>query len=279
MKKIIAAFDGLKFSNSTKDYAIHLAKISNAHLVGVFLEDISYTSYKIYELVDIESTSTKKQSELNKKDEETRYNAVKIFENACEKEGLNYTVHRDKHYAIDELIHESIYSDVLIINSNETLIHYEEKTPTRFIQHTLAKAHCPVIVVPDKYKTIEKIVLLYDGTSSSVYAIKMFSYIFPSLTGLPVEVVSVKNQNQSLHLTDNTLMKELMKRDYAKKIEYTVLKGEAPSEILSYIKAQHQNLLLVLGAYSRSGVSRLIDESMADILMKNIHVPLFIAHK
>ena len=51
MKKIIAAFDGLKFSRSTRDYAITLAKMHKAHLVGVFLEDFTYTGYKIYDLV------------------------------------------------------------------------------------------------------------------------------------------------------------------------------------------------------------------------------------
>jgi len=34
MKKIIAAFDGLKYSEATKDYAIHLAKQTNTPLVG-----------------------------------------------------------------------------------------------------------------------------------------------------------------------------------------------------------------------------------------------------
>jgi nucleotide-binding universal stress UspA family protein len=275
MKKIIAAFDGLKFSESTKEYAVHLASISNAHLVGVFLEDISYTSYKIYELVDGEGVSVKKQSELDGKDAETRKHSVRIFEAACRKAGLNYTVHHGKHYAIDELLHESIYSDALIIDSNETLIHYEEKTPTRFIQHVLAKAHCPVIVVPDKYKTIEKIILLYDGAPSSVYATKMFSYIFHSVKDLPVDVLSVKSQNQSLHLPDNKLMKEFMKRHYPN-ATYTVLKGEASSKILLYLRTQHQNSLIVLGAYSRGALSRLIEESRGDILMKNIHMPLFI---
>ena len=38
MKKIIAAFDGLKFSDSVTKYAINLAKQSSSHLVGIFLE-------------------------------------------------------------------------------------------------------------------------------------------------------------------------------------------------------------------------------------------------
>ena len=49
MKKIIAAIDSLKFSESTRDYAVQLAKQNGAHLVGVFLDD--HTSYKIYDLI------------------------------------------------------------------------------------------------------------------------------------------------------------------------------------------------------------------------------------
>jgi hypothetical protein len=51
MKKIIAAFDGLKFSHSACDYAVFLAKKTGAHLVGVFLDDFSYHSYKVYDLI------------------------------------------------------------------------------------------------------------------------------------------------------------------------------------------------------------------------------------
>ena len=34
MKKVIAAFDGLKYSGSTRVYAIYLAKQTNTHLVA-----------------------------------------------------------------------------------------------------------------------------------------------------------------------------------------------------------------------------------------------------
>lgn len=51
MKKFIVAFDGLRFSESVRDYAIELANQSNAHLVGVFLDDFMHHSYKIYNLI------------------------------------------------------------------------------------------------------------------------------------------------------------------------------------------------------------------------------------
>lgn len=277
MKKVIAVFDSLKFTVSTSEYAIYMAELMKAHLVGVFLEDVSYTSYKIFELVDSEGGAVKKQEGLDMKDESTRKHSVEIFEAACRKAKLNYSVHHDRHYAIDELLHESIYSDLLIINSGETFSHYEEKIPTHFIQHVLAESHCPVLIVPEKYKPFEKVLLLYDGSVSSVYSIKMFSYVFRSLENLPVEVLSVKNQNESLNLPDNKLMKEFMKR-HCPKATYTILKGEASAEILSYLFSENQDVLVVAGAYSRSAISRLLDESMADKISKNFNLPMFIAH-
>ena len=46
MKKFIVAFDGLRFSESVRDYAVMLARQSGAHLVGVFLEDLLSTAIK-----------------------------------------------------------------------------------------------------------------------------------------------------------------------------------------------------------------------------------------
>jgi nucleotide-binding universal stress UspA family protein len=59
---------------------------------------------------------------------------------------------------------------------------------------------------------------------------------------------------------------------------YNVLKGIAEVEITEYLKTQKQNLLIVLGAYRRGRVSRWFRQSMADVLMKELKAPLFIAH-
>ena len=277
MKKIIAAFDGLKYSANTKDYAISLAKLTKAHLYGVFLDDPSYTSYKIYDLVASEGVSEDKLKKMELKDKETRKAASEDFEAACKKEIQEYTIHHDHQIAIQQLKHESIYTDLLIIDSKETLTHYPEKLPTRFIRDLLSDTQCPVLLVPQKYKPIEKIFMLFDGEPSSVHAIKMFSYILPQFGQLETEVISVKPLYTTLHIPDNKLMKEYMHRHYPK-AKYTVLKGWAEEEIIKLLKQQTKNALVVLGAYRRGSVSRWFRESMADTLMKEVKLPLFIAH-
>lgn len=45
MQKIIAAFDSLRFSESTLRYTVELSKQANANVVSVFLDDSLYHSY------------------------------------------------------------------------------------------------------------------------------------------------------------------------------------------------------------------------------------------
>jgi nucleotide-binding universal stress UspA family protein len=277
MKKILAAFDGLKYSQNTRDYVIHIAKQTHAHIVGVFLDDRTYTSYKVYDLIVEQGSTEAMLEEYEQKDKETRREAASDFEKSCQNEGVEYSVHHDLNIAIQELKHESIYTDLLVIDAKETLTHYTEKLPTRFIRDLLIDVQSPVFIVQGKFKPIKKIILLYDGEPSSVHAIKMFSYLLPQMKHLETEVISVNPLNKTLHLPDNRLMKEFMKRHFPK-ASFTVLKGYAEEEIVKYLKQQKQNSLVVLGAYRRSTVSRWFRESMADILMKKTKLPLFIAH-
>lgn len=277
MKKFIVAFDGLRFSESVRDYAIELANQSNAHLVGVFLDDFMHHSYKIYNLITENKNYHAKQKKLEEKDVATRREAVEKFEIACQDAGLQYTVHHDRNAAIQELLHESIYADLLMIDNTETLTAYTEKIPSEFINDLLSQTKCPVLMVPHHFEPIDKVVLLYNGEASSVYAIKMFSYILASLKQKPTEVVSVKGTNDSLHLPDNALIKEFMKRHFSE-VSYTILKGSAETKIHTYLKRAGNHTLVVLGAYSRGMISNWLRPSMADMIMKELQVPLFIAH-
>ncbi|HEY0678486.1 MAG TPA: universal stress protein [Chitinophagaceae bacterium] len=278
MKKFIAAIDGLKYSEGTTDYAVHLARQANAHLVGVFLDDFTYHSYKIYELVGDEVEDImERRLKFEEKDESARRQAVSYFEDKCRGAGIEYTIHHDRNIALQELLHESIYADLLIIDMKETLTHYEENLPTRFMRDLLTNVQCPVLAVPGKYVPLNRAQILYDGSPSSVYATRMFSYVFSSLKYLEVEVITVKKEDQDLHVPDNRLMKEFMKRHFPN-AAYTVLKGESNAQLLKHLKPVQGDSIVVLGAYRRGMVSRWFKSSLADVMMKELKTPLFIAH-
>ncbi|MEJ6980394.1 universal stress protein [Pedobacter sp. P351] len=277
MEKISAAFDGLKFSRSTLEYGIDLASKSDALLSGIFLDDFTHHSYNIYDMVGSQGVSKEKVKKLINADKAARLKSAEAFEQACIKANIKHVVHHDKSIASQELIKESIYTDLVLINSDETFNHFTEVPPTQFIRDLLIDMQCPVIIIPKEYKRIEKVVLLYDGKPASVFAIKMFNYMLPWMKDLETEVVSVMDPQDRLELPDNNLIREFVKCHYPD-ATYNILYGKPEEEIVAFVRDLQQNVLIVLGAYSRNTVSRWFKTSMADILMKEVSVPMFVAH-
>lgn len=277
MKKISAAFDGLKFSEGTLAYALEFAAKSKALLSGIFLDSFLYHSYRFTDVIGEKGVSQVKIKHLDDKDAAARRESSDRFEQACREAGVNYTVHHDQNLASIELLKESIYSDLVLINASETLSQYTWQSPSPFLREFLADTQCPILIVPEEYQKIEKIVLLYDGKPASVYAIKMFNYMLPWLHNKPTEVLSVTDPKDMEELPAESLMREFIQCHYPN-ATYVLLKGDAEEEIVSYLRLQ-KNALIVLGAYQRGQVSRWFKASMADALLKKTKNILFIAHQ
>lgn len=278
MKKFIAVFDGFKMSESTLEYSIQLSKSANAHLVGVFIENFLYHTYNIYEVLETSKKAKELIKELNEEDKKMRDAAAMKFQKACENAKLNFSIHRDKGLALQELLHESIFADLIIINENDDFKRKPEESPTSFMKEFLRDVQCPVLVVPNIVRPIDKVVLLYDGNPSSVYAIKSFSYIFDNVLNIPIEVFTVRDQfMEKERLPNNKLMREFIKRHFSS-VTYSVKNGIVTEEIIGHFQNFGENVLVVLGAYRRSDFSRKFKTSMADILMRELGTLLFIAH-
>jgi hypothetical protein len=280
MQRIAAIFDGLRFSESTLHYAILLAKQEEAHLTGIFPHDFTYNSFSMYKLLK-EGASQSVIREYEDADRARRDASTSIFEAACQKMLIPYNIHHNKSISLLEALEESIYADLMIIDAGETFVRDEMKPPTRFMRDMLSDVQCPVLVVPSSqwvppaFADIEKTVMLYDGEPSSVFAIKMYNYLLPSLHKLPTTVLSVNAEGN--HLANKHLVKEFIKK-HVPHATYKVISGDAEAEILKFLQLQPAGTLAVLGAYRRGAVSRWFRHSMADVLMQRLPLPLFIAH-
>lgn len=278
MKKIIAAFDGLKYSSANSEFSARLAQLSKSHLVGVFLEDLAYTSYNVYQLLIKKNVPEKKLRHYQQLDQNTRDKAIEAFSKECNNLKIEYSIHKNHQPALRELLHETVFSDLLIIDKHETFTHYKEEAPTRFIRDLLAESQCPVLLTSASPTLPDGIIILYDGHPSSVYALKMFSYLFSSLKHLPAQILSCKPIPSDLHLPENKLMKEFVKR-HLPKATFKVLNIKSAEDIVRHLIEKEGNPLIVLGAYSRGMLSRWYRPSIADMLMQNLKFPLFVAHQ
>ncbi len=277
MLKIVAAFDGLKFSLSTQQYAIYLAKKLDAFLTIVFLDDKTYTSYKIYDLVLADGVSESKLKQAQNEDQINRQYAAQQINKICIKEGIRFTIHHDQNYAINELLHESVFSDLLIINYNEKFSHHEEEFPSKFISNLLSESSCPILLVPNSFSPIDKNIFFYDGSPTSVYAIKMFAQLFPFFAQMPLDVVAINSSQNGNYLYDNLLIKELINRHFHYPT-FTVLKGSPEIEAIDFLKIEKKNAMVILGSYGRTKLSRWFKSSFVEAIVKEFSIPIFLSH-
>ncbi|HET7000210.1 MAG TPA: universal stress protein [Puia sp.] len=278
MNKIIVALDSLRPSEPAVSYAMDICKSLDAHLVAVFMDDFTNSSFKTHQMLQSRFIiSEEKYETCIQEDNRTREEAVLLFKEMADRENLEYTIHHDRNISLKELVAESNYADLVIIENKETMSFYAENPPTHFLKYLLQEIHCPVLVVPGDYRKINKVLFLYDGEPYSAKAIKMFSYLFPVYTENQAEVLTVKSQKGDRHDLNNQLLKEYMNSHFPHTI-YTALNGLPDVEIIKYLKCKYENELIVLGSYHRGRVSRLINPSIAEALMREIKTPLFIDH-
>lgn len=278
MKKFIAAFDGLRFSDSTLQYAVFLAKHCQANLVGIFLEDFTRHSYTFRQVAQYEGADNEAYlQQLDRQDDQQRKESIEKFQLACHHNSLDFSFHRDRNVALLELLEESIYADLLIISATETLTRFREDAPTRFIRELLSEVQCPVVLVPDAFQPVERSLLLYDGSPASVFAARAFSYLFENFGQQDTSVLTVRSADEEARLPNSHLMREFIKRHYPH-AEFILVKGDPERVIVNYLQREKTMPMIVLGAYQRSRLSRMFRHSMADLLLKEIKAPLFIAH-
>ena len=105
----------------------------------------------------------------------------------------------------------------------------------------------------------------------------MYAYLFPD-ENLRVELVTVQRNQEDKVVPDGHILKEWLKLNFPQ-TQFKVLSGDPIEEISNYLFEQVENVEVVLGAYGRGGISRMIHRSLADILIRKLDTPLFIAHK
>lgn len=279
MNKIIAALDGLKLSQTTMDYAVYLAKEFNAHIVAAFLEEMVYHARPEGNEEEYRFTDWSQIDTLTKKEEQIRADAKSTLQTRFDAEGVHYNIHLDKIIALQSLLNESHYADMILIDGNENFSNWDTSKPSHFLRNVLSDADCPVMVVPPEFRPIEKVVFAYDGSPSSVYAIRQFSYLFPVRPEQQAEILMITDDKHTNHFPNQHLLKELLKRKYPAVLQSLIKSSNTDEAFVNHLQTENKNCLLVLGAYQRSSFSRWLHQSIADTLISELDIPLFIAHK
>jgi nucleotide-binding universal stress UspA family protein len=194
---------------------------------------------------------------------------------ACSNRGVNAQVTRINEPSANSIVEESRFADLLIINADTSFKDRPEGSPSQFVKEILAETECAVILAPYSFFGVDEILLTYDGSKSSVFAIKQFAYLFPELKDKKVNLVQI-DEEELVDSTETEKIRELLKLHFPN-FEIQHIKGKPADELFGYLLGR-KNLFVVMGAYGRTLLSNLFRPSAASLVVKAINLPLFIAH-
>jgi hypothetical protein len=274
MEKILLAMDGYKQNTYAIDFACYLARLTNSRLTGVFLEGTPEGGVPgISRMEEPELVEEMSDSALAT-DPVLHY--VHRFREACLCRDVPAKVHRDRGVPVGDILLESRFSDLIVVDPETSFQNADKSFPDRFIRDVLLAAECPVVVSPYQFEALNEVIFAYNGTSSSVFAIKQFTYLFPEFKNKKVVVVNVRNSEDAA-IEEQFKMKEWLSAHY-EAVEFAVLKGDASDELFGFL-LERKNAIVVMGAYGRGILSRFLKPSHASLLLRTINLPIFIAHR
>jgi nucleotide-binding universal stress UspA family protein len=278
MEKILLAQDAQCLNTSAIDFACYLARLTHSRLTGVFLEDVLSRDRPEPKLVygsraqDSAAPAAQQMQEARTLTEEN----IRLFREACVCRGVTSRIHRDRGVPATEIIEESRFADLIVIDADTSFSRKNEPLPGRFVKGVLLEAECPIILAPYTLESIEEIFFAYNATPSSVFAIKAFTYLLPELTKKKITLLNVRNDSaESLDESHN--MKEWLNSHYSE-LEIIMLKGDPADELFAYL-LEKKNGMVVMGAYGRGMLSRFFKPSQARLILKSVNLPIFIAHR
>ncbi len=274
MKKLIIALDGQHFPKGAFELVKEINTETEVLLAGVFLSPVDYSKVLAYTGMDGISMMP---DWLMKNDDDVVVNKnISLYKEACIAAGIEFRVHKDTALnAISSLIEETRFADALLISSDLFYENVSRQQPNFYLEEVLKKSECPVLLVPENYTWPQQVILTYDGSESSVFAIKQFAYVFPELAKKETILLSISQQEDSMPEVE--LATELISRHFRDlKIQSLHLKHK--KDFAEWMQDKPTSFI-VMGSFSRSLFSNLFKKSFATDVISNIKMPLFISHK
>lgn len=277
MKKIIAIIDPLNFSESQITGFRYFMKEANSRLSVICLDSLNNESISLYSIMPEAYVFSDERVTA-----ETRASLKWQWDRAmcrlhelCDGNEIKIMVREAGGFPDQEVIQESRFADLLLISNGTSFSIMQDSNPTIFVKEVLARAECPVLVMPDVLTPIKEIIFSYNGTFSSMYAIRQFTQLFPGFSDIPVKVVYVaEKENKDIPWKEK--LKEYLEMYYSR-IEYMVMNGEPATEFLALL-LHRTDCIVTYGAYGRSGISRFFHRSDAESVLRTTNIPVFITH-
>ena len=272
MNQLLFVCAGKEFPQGAFNFLVSLQQQEPVHVLGLFFNPI-----------DIDATVAATQlpmkapyDRLREREHEIMSANKELFATQCERHHIQYKILPcDEQWDKAILVKESRFSDVLLLSGELFYADISLQQPNVYLNEALCGAECPVLVIPEDFKQCDHLLMGYDGSRESLFAIKQFCYLFPHLTDLPTEMVYARDES-SEDIPDLERLRQYT-RQHFDAMGFSKLPFKAGHYFATWI-GEKKHAMLVSGSYGRSTFSYLAKRSFAEQVIHEHKIPVFIAH-
>ncbi len=281
MEKILVPANAQNYKPEILDFASYIAKLGKSKLVGVFIENKQLDTFPAIKsfggtaYVEEIIQDPAEQKELMQRVE----NNIVAFKEGCAQREVTADAHYDAGDGLANVIAESRYADLLILDPSLSMDKGDDRLPSDFVIDVLSKAECPVLVAPEHFEQIDEVVLAYDGSRSSVFAIKQLYYQLPRLADKRLVILHINKEKIEKWDKQHGQFREWLDMHFAN-VSFLELTGDARDIMFEYFMARSEqvNQLLVTGAFGRNFLSTFFKPGAAELVLKAVDIPIFVSH-
>ncbi|MGR3293264.1 MAG: universal stress protein [Candidatus Scalindua sp.] len=257
-KTILVPIDSSDTSLVAVDYAIDLSRSFNSEIVGIsiidikklagpFMRDLGTSIGGMVPYADF-------QQNVRQFLEDTARAALDELEGKCNSAGIPFTRTTKEGVVGKEIVESAKRCDMISMGMAGEHAFWRDAFLGSNLESVVRQTHKPVLVTPEKYKKITKILVAYDASSFSTKALTAGVDIAEQMK-LPLTVITVSDDKKA----GDDILSQADENLKDCKITYDkVLKdGETVNVILDFCKEGSYDLL-VMGAYGHSKIRELI---------------------
>lgn len=285
MKNILLCTDGSSFAENVYKYGAWFANQFNARIRVLSVTDIR--SQQVASTGNLSGSIGLGASEqllnelVNLEHERAKLNnqrARLILDNAAEiliNEGIEKINLIHKTGFLVDCLHEfEDNSDLIILGKRGEAADFAVLHLGANVDRIVRSSHKPCLVTPGNFKSIERILIAYDGSKTGKKILK-FLVDSPNFKNLEIHLLTVAKNSSDKTATArlNEAEQILQKADYQ---PICILKiGESEKEIANYINQLDISILL-MGAYGHSRIRHLVIGSTTLQLLRSSNIPLLL---
>lgn len=274
MEKILLAIDSTNIDPNSLEFACAITRLTRSKLTGILIEEpvseqeIVPASGEVYIENMLSRYGYPSQNTIN-----TREENIQLFKDKTEESGIKAVLEANCEVTAGCIVGKTRFADILIVNAATSFAGFNENIPTSFVKEILHNAECPVVIAPEEFNGVDNIVFCYDGSKSSVFAIKQFTYLFPELKDKRAKVIYLGNSDEFLE-EDEVAITDWLSYHYSD-VEFITMQGEAIPAFFHYL-AQKKNDFVVMGAYGKGLLASFFNSNSG--LPVTTSIPIFISH-